>query len=61
SSTMPVFENIVTGLSETEEETKEIIWFVDIQKGETITLNYEFDAPDISPEFYLLGPLEFYE
>src|SRR3989344_2258715 len=27
--------------------------------GEAITLSYEFDAPDVSPFLYLLGPLEF--
>ncbi len=26
--------------------------------GGTYDISYEFDAPDISPEFYLLGPLE---
>ena len=25
---------------------------------ETYELSYEFDVPDISPEFYLLGPME---
>ncbi len=38
---------------------KKIIWKnVQMKAGETIELNYEFDAPDVSPEFYLLGPLE---
>jgi len=38
-------------------DTKQIIWNVDLDEGETITLSYWFDAPDVSPEFYLLGPL----
>ncbi len=35
----------------------EITWLVDFKAGETYEFLYEFDAPDISPEFYLLGPL----
>ena len=31
-------------------------WQININPGETITLNYLYDAPDISPEFYLVGP-----
>ena len=30
---------------------------MDWEKGGTYELSYEFDAPDKSPEFYLLGPL----
>ena len=38
----------------------EIIWKdVSIKAGETIEITYIYDAPDISPEFYLLGPLQF--
>ncbi|GEM_PF-2306905 len=37
---------------------KEIIWQKQISAGESIDLNYEFQAPKISPQFYLLGPLE---
>ncbi|KKQ61407.1 MAG: hypothetical protein US83_C0006G0047 [Candidatus Falkowbacteria bacterium GW2011_GWC2_38_22] len=29
-----------------------------LKKGDEATLIYKFDAPDIFPEFYLLGPLE---
>src|SRR3989344_1324218 len=38
-----------------------IIWNLDLKKGETITIGYTYDAPDISPEFYLVGPLTFGE
>ena len=38
-------------------QEKIISWNVNISKGQTVDLGYEFDAPDISPEFYLLGPL----
>jgi len=61
SSTVLTSENITVGKSEKEENTTEIVWSANIKKGETCVLSYEFDAPDISPEFYLLGPLEFYE
>jgi murein DD-endopeptidase MepM/ murein hydrolase activator NlpD/methionine-rich copper-binding protein CopC len=37
----------------------QIQWNVVLKKGETVTLGYRFDAPDISPQFYLLGPAEF--
>ncbi len=32
-------------------------WQVDWKSGETHELNYQYDAPDVSPQFYLLGPL----
>jgi len=35
-----------------------ISWLVNWQAGQTYQLSYTFDAPDISPEFYLLGPLK---
>lgn len=60
-STASTSENITVGKSEKEEKTTEIVWSANIKKGEVCNLSYEFDAPDISPEFYLLGPLEFYE
>jgi len=44
-----------------ETDAKQIIWQVDWKAGETYELKYQFDAPDISPYLYLLGPLEFYE
>ncbi len=51
----------IIGTNDKREETiggeKLIIWDVDWKEGETYELSYTFDAPDISPEFYLLGPL----
>ncbi len=35
----------------------ELTWDVNFTAGDMYTLQYEFDAPDISPEFYTLGPL----
>ena len=43
--------------TEDKEEIKEIIWSVNWQAGKEYQLNYILDAPDIAPEFYLLGPL----
>ena len=34
-----------------------ILWDVALKKGETINIGYNFKAPEISPQFYLLGPL----
>lgn len=42
------------------EKVKIIQWQVSLKKGEQITLSYQFKAPPISPQFYLLGPLSFY-
>ncbi|MCK5538950.1 MAG: fibronectin type III domain-containing protein, partial [Bacteroidales bacterium] len=40
------------------ENEKVIIWEVDWQIGGTYDMGYIFDAPDISPEFFLLGPAQ---
>src|SRR3989339_745826 len=37
---------------------KELSWSVDWQKGKNYIIDYIFDAPDVSPEFYLLGPAQ---
>jgi len=42
----------------TYKNSKVLTWEVNWKKGKTYEISYEFDAPDISPEFYLLGPLE---
>ncbi|MBI2134819.1 hypothetical protein HYU09_02435 [Candidatus Woesearchaeota archaeon] len=39
-------------------DTNILSWNANLNAGDKIELNYEFDAPDISPEFYLLGPLD---
>ncbi len=38
-------------------DTKILSWDVNLKAGDTISLAYEYDAPDVSPEFYLLGRL----
>lgn len=40
------------------EDHKTISWQVDLKAGETQEFTYVFDAPNISPYLYLLGPVE---
>ena len=44
-----------------QDDTKQIIWSVDWHAKEIYKLTYQFDAPNISPYLYLLGPLEFHD
>ena len=45
-----------------KEEGEQILtWPVDWQAGNEYTYEYTFDAPDESPQFYLLGPAEIYD
>lgn len=39
-------------------ENGEIKWDVNLSAGQSTELTYSYDAPDVSPEFYLLGPAE---
>ncbi|MDZ4231882.1 MAG: hypothetical protein U1C72_01365, partial [Candidatus Pacearchaeota archaeon] len=41
-----------------EGNEKVISWDVSLAAGDSIQLGYLFDAPDVSPAFYLLGPLK---
>ncbi len=43
---------------EREGDTKIISWNVSLLAGQEVTLGYYFNAPDISPEFYLLGKIK---
>src|SRR3990172_8796027 len=40
-------------------EGQTLSWNISLKKGQKTTLEYTFDAPDVSPYFYLLGPLSF--
>jgi hypothetical protein len=55
-----VVDNLTEGaLIETLPEATLIKWpHVNLAEGEVLELSYRFDAPDISPYMYLLGPLE---
>lgn len=42
-----------------ELSAKKLVWkSLRFKKGDAIEIKYLFDAPDVSPEFYLLGPLQ---
>jgi hypothetical protein len=54
----PYGENFVYNFDENGDEAK-ITWQdVELSAGDELVISYTFDAPDVSPEFYLLGPLE---
>lgn len=40
----------------THESYKTLTWYEELKAGQTKEFTYEFDAPDISPFLYLLGP-----
>ena len=44
------------GVTETG-DAKVLVWDGSYQAGETASFSYEYDAPDVSPEFYTVGPL----
>jgi hypothetical protein len=46
-----------TAKIKTIDDIKEITWEVSLKKGEEFHIEYWYMAPQISPEFYLLGPL----
>lgn len=43
-----------------ESGVRRIAWDVAMIAGESTMIGYSFDAPDVSPEFYLVGPLQFF-
>ena len=46
------------GLSVVEtDENKILTWNKNLENGGTYSISYEFDAPDISPDLFYLGPL----
>ncbi|MBS3110332.1 hypothetical protein J4227_07425 [Candidatus Woesearchaeota archaeon] len=42
----------------TVNQTKVLSWIADFSAGNSYKLSYTYDAPDISPYFYMIGPLE---
>lgn len=42
------------------EKVKIITWHVNLKKGDTTVLGYDYQTPRESPQFYLLGPVRFY-
>lgn len=55
----PVDEALPFSSINSQNNGKMITWNIDIKKGEVIRLGYRYDAPDVSPYLYLLGPLVF--
>jgi len=55
-----IFLNEQIANSTQTEKVKVITWNVSLKKGQTTSLGYDFKAPPQSPQFYLLGPLQFY-
>lgn len=47
-------------LKSTDELTT-LTWDVDLKAGEETVLGYLFKGPEVSPEFFLIGPLEFFD
>ncbi len=45
-------------LIETTPHFKKLTWPVSLKAGQSQILTYTYDAPNISPEFYLLGPAQ---
>ncbi|MFZ5392301.1 MAG: hypothetical protein ACOZAR_03885 [Patescibacteria group bacterium] len=45
------------GVEVTENGQKKIVWKVEANTGDRLMLDYWFDAPNISPMFYVLGPV----
>jgi murein DD-endopeptidase MepM/ murein hydrolase activator NlpD len=43
------------------DRVKVIQWQVSVKKGEKMTLSYKYKAPMVSPQFYTVGPLKFFE
>lgn len=38
---------------------KQVEWNLDLKAGEKVNIGYKYVVPSISPQFYLMGPLEF--
>jgi murein DD-endopeptidase MepM/ murein hydrolase activator NlpD len=53
---MPFFDTTAVA---SPQSVKELVWRTNLAKGATLTLGYTYKAPNVSPQFYLLGPLTF--
>lgn len=54
-------EPALTQISRSTVDSRVLSWMVDVKKGERIQIGYSYLAPNKSPQFYTLGPLEFVE
>jgi hypothetical protein len=51
----------IVSCSSCQVKEKEIVWKVNLEKGKDYEFNFTFNAPNISPYLYLLGPIELYQ
>lgn len=49
----------VLGAYTTTSKVKHIYWNVNVKKGDSLTIGYDYITPGTSPNFFLLGPLQF--
>jgi murein DD-endopeptidase MepM/ murein hydrolase activator NlpD len=55
-------ESSVLGASiSTDERVKLLSWKVKAKKGQTVSVGYTFNAPDVSPQYYTLGPVKIFD
>jgi hypothetical protein len=57
----PAVNNVSYDEIEERDGVKLLSWFVDVKQGDTVNLGYYFKTPPKSPDFYLIGPLKFFE
>ena len=49
-------------ISQDEEDIRLLRWYdLGLKQNDELEIRYKFDAPDVSPDLHLLGPLGFYE
>lgn len=49
----------IDSIDKTEMQVHRLIWDLRLKKGQNIEIGYVYQAPQISPQFYTLGPLSF--
>ncbi len=54
-----LFNEQLANTSQTE-QVKVLTWNVTLKKGQSTSIGYDYQAPHVSPQFYLLGPAQFY-
>ncbi len=54
----PATNGLSSNSIRTANNNQTIIWQLTAKKGERLSLGYNFRAPNLSPQFYLLGPLQ---
>jgi murein DD-endopeptidase MepM/ murein hydrolase activator NlpD len=47
--------------SDQTERVKVLTWNITLKKGENTSIGYDYQTPRTSPQFYLLGPIQFYQ